>query len=150
MNDAANSSDPPKLATGKLTRSLGFLTRVVHIQINDLIRAKGELTASPATLTMLSLVHENPGIRQAHAARFLLIHDSNMAILVKDLVSQGLVERRGSTGKRSGLWVTKMGADVLAQAAPVETLVRDFAASLSNEEYRQLIALLGRLYRDWV
>lgn len=150
MNDGADSNGKTELASGKLTRSLGFLTRVVHIQINDLIRANGGLAASPVTLTMLSLVHEHPGVRQAQAARLLLIHESNMAILVKNLVSQGLLERRESTGKRSGLWVTAKGADFVAQAAPVDSWIRDFAGSLADDEYQQLIALLGRLYRDWV
>ena len=150
MDALADPHGKVTVAIGKLTRSLGFLTRVVHIQINDRLRAQGGLAASPATLAMLTLVHENPGIRQAHAARFLLIHDSNMAMLVKNLVAQGLIERRGSTGKRSGLWITEKGAELVAGTSPVEGLVRAYAGSLSDQEYRQLIALLERLYRDWV
>lgn len=130
-----------------LTRSLGFLTRVIHIQIGDRIRANRSLVASPATLAFLHLVDANPGIRQVHAARILLIHESNMAMLVKNLVAEGLIERREGTGKRSGLWIAAKGADMVAQSAAADVISREHAECLSDEEYQQLVALLDRVYR---
>ena len=101
-----------------LTDSLGFLTRVVQIQINDRIRASGALGMSPATLCALRLVEANPGIRQVDAARILLIHESNMATLIKDLIAQGLIKRRGKNGgKRGGLSITAHGRRQVEQAA---------------------------------
>lgn len=133
------------LVIDRLAGSLGFLTRVVHIQINERIRASGALGVSPATLAMLSLVSDNPGIRQAQASRVLLIHDSNMAILVKRLIQEGSIERRGE-GKRSGLWIAAKGAELLAQAPSADEVNRSHAATLSDKEYQQLVALLRRVY----
>ncbi|HKR17613.1 MAG TPA: MarR family winged helix-turn-helix transcriptional regulator [Rhizorhapis sp.] len=130
-----------------LTRSLGFLTRVVHIQINDSVRAQSELPASLATLSMLSLVHANPGIRQVHAARILLIQQPNMAILVKNMVTRGLIKRRKDTGKRNGLWITAEGEEMMERAQRVDAANRNYADCLSEEEYAQLIMLLNRIYR---
>lgn len=135
-------------ALGPLADSLGFLTRVTQVQINDRIRASGGLGISPACLATFQLVEANPGIRQVDAARILLIQESNMANLVKDLVSQALLERRGETGsKRGGLWLTGAGRRKLEQAAAqARALDRACAAVLSDKQYRDLLALLNKLY----
>lgn len=134
-------------ALSPLTDSIGFLTRVVQIQINDRIRASGMLGVSPAVFSVLRLLETNAGIRQVDAARILLIQESNMANLVKELIAQNLVERRGKNGsKRGGLWITSAGRRQLEQRGAAEATDRSYAASLSNKEYRQLIALLRRLY----
>lgn len=130
-----------------LTDSIGFLTRVVQIQINDRIRASGTLGISPAVLSVLRLLEVNPGIRQVDAARILLIQESNMTNLVKDLITQGLIKWRGKNGsKRGGLWVTSGGRRQLEQTAPADAIDRLYADSLSSKEYRQLVTLLRRLY----
>ena len=130
-----------------LTDSVGFLTRVVQIQINDYIRANGGLGMSPAVLSLLRLVDANPGIRQVDAARILLIHESNMANLIKDLIAEGLIKRLGKTrGKRGGLWITGDGRGQVEQAESTHAIDRTYAAVLSDKEYKQLILLLKRLY----
>ena len=130
-----------------LTNSLGFLTRAAYLQIGDLIRDHGSFAVSPPTLSMLALVEANPGIRQMQAARLLLIRESNMVMLVRELVGNGLVERRGVGGKRSGLWITKEGTAILTQTAQAAGISREYADCLSDAEYQQLIALLARTYR---
>ena len=139
--------DGDEFVLDDLTGSLGFLTRAAYLQIGDLIRAQGVLAVSPPTLSTLALVRANPGIRQMQAARILLIRESNMAILVRELVSKGLVERRRVGGKRSGLWTTEEGAAILVQTAEAVALNRQYADCLSDAEYRQLVALLARAYR---
>ena len=130
-----------------LTGSLGFLSRAAYLQIGELIRERDALSVSPPTHSMLALVRANPGIRQVHAARLLLIHESNMAILVRELVGKGLVQRQKGGGKRSGLWITEDGATVLAKAVQAAAISREYADSLSDEEYQQLIGLLSRAYK---
>ncbi len=130
-----------------LTNSLGFLTRVVQVQINERIRAEGGLPVSFAVLSALRLFQANPGIRQVHAARILLVQESNMANLVKDLLGQGLVERREDDSKRTGLWLTALGKEELKRCAWADDLDRVYASALSDKEYRQLRELLHRVYR---
>lgn len=131
-----------------LTDSLGFLTRVVHVQIVDRVRASHTLSVSPAVLAMLRLVEANPGIRQVQVAKILLIQESNLANLVKHLIAQGLVERRSKTGaRRGGLWLTEGGCRLIENAATAEAIDRSYAAVLSDKEYQQLVRLLNRLYR---
>lgn len=135
-------------ALGPLTGSLGFLTRVIQVQIADRLRANGGLGMSPAVYTTLRLVDANPGIRQVHAARILLIQESNMANLTKDLIERGVIERRGDdTGKRGGLWITDKGREELSKGSLAETVDRSHAAVLSDKEYKELVGLLNRVYR---
>lgn len=134
-----------KYALAPLTDSLGFLTRAVQVQINDRVRASSGLDVSPARLSALRFIEANPGIRQVEVARFLLIQESNMANLVKDLLAQGLVKRRGN--KRAGLWVTGEGRRQVEQAAAVLSIDRSCAAVLSDREYKQLVRLLNRVYQ---
>ena len=133
-------------ALSAVTDSLGFLTRVIHVQINDRLRASGLLSISPATLSLLRLIQANPGMRQNHAARILLIQESNMANLVKDLIGRGLLERR-NMGARGGLWISEQGERELAGCASVDAIDRSYASVLTDAEYRQLVRLLNRVYR---
>ena len=130
-----------------LTGSLGFLTRAAYLQIGDLIRAQCTLAVSPPTLSTLALIRANPGIRQVQAARILLVRESNMAILVRELVGKGLVERRNAGGKRSGLWITEEGRKIVAQTGEATAISREYADVLSDAEYQQLVSLLARAYR---
>lgn len=134
-----------KYSLASLTDSLGFLTRVVQVQINDRVRASGGLRISPARLSVLRLVAANPGIRQVDVARFLMVQESNMANLVKDLIAQALIKRQGN--KRGGLWVTGDGRRQVEQLTAAPTIDRSYAAVLSDKEYRQLVRLLNRVYR---
>lgn len=134
-------------ALGAIADSLGFLTRVIHVQINDRLRATGLLNISPATLSLLRLLQANPGIRQSHAARILMIQESNMANAIKDLIGRGLIERRGEGRARSGLWITEQGEHEVAKCSAVDALDRSYAAVLSDAEHRQLLRLLNRVYR---
>lgn len=134
-------------ALGPLRSSLGFLTRVIQVQINERLRAKGGMEISPATLSLLQLLQANTGIRQVDAARLLLIQESNMANLVKTLISRGLIERRRETGGRGGLWITEEGERLVAQWSWAATIDRSCASVLSDAEYQQLMHLLNRIYQ---
>ncbi|HKX79003.1 MAG TPA: helix-turn-helix domain-containing protein [Novosphingobium sp.] len=143
ISDGINS-----LKLEPLTEMLGFLTRVVQIQINDIVRGTEALTISPAVLAVLQLVGANPGIRQVQVARVLLIQESNLASLVKRLIADKLIERRGTPGgKRGGLWLTGGGTRLVDGAASLEHVLEDYLEVLSDDERRRLIDMLNRLYR---
>ena len=133
-----------------LTDSVGFLARVADLQLRERIRAAGGLALSPAILSLLKLVRANPGIRQAHAARILLIQESNMANLIKALIGEGLIRRGvadGSQNKRAGLWLTELGEKELRHDVEAAKIDRQYAAILTNAQYASLLSLLGRIYR---
>ena len=135
-------------ALDSLSNSLGFLVRVVQLQIVERVRASGTLGISPGALAALRLIEANPGVRQMHVARLLLIQESNLANLIKKFMAQGLVERRSkSGGKRGGLWITDGCRRLIDEATFAETLDRAYASVLSDAEYAQLVSLLNRLYR---
>ena len=147
MIDQADD-DEREYTLSPLTDSLGFLTRVVQVQINDRVRASGGLGRSPAVLCLLQLVEANPGIRQVDAARILLIQESNMANLIKDLIAQGLIKRRGKNGgKRGGLLITQHGRRRVEQATSGAPIDRAYAAVLSDKDYQRLVTMLSLLYR---
>lgn len=147
INNGASISEPDELFIDNLTSSLGFLARAAYLQIGDLIRVRGGLTVSPPMLSALTLIHDNPGIRQVQVARILLIHESNTATLVREMIGNGLIERKKGTGKRGGLWITGAGIETLGQSIPATEISRGYAGCLSDDEYQQLITLLGRTYR---
>jgi len=134
-------------ALTNLTNSLGFLTRVIQVQINERIRSAGVLQVTPATYSTLRVLQANPGIRQVHAARILVVQESNMANLIKDLIAQGLVERREDESKRTGLWITALGEEELERSSSADDLERVYAKALSDKEYRSLLRMLDRIYQ---
>ena len=130
-----------------LTKSIGFLVRVVQVQLNERLRAGGGLSVTPAIYSALQLIHANPGIRQVHAARILMVQESNMAILVKEMIANGFIERRKGNGKHIGLWTTEAGLAKLEVGPWAQDLDRQFASVLSDREYKMLLTLLDRVYR---
>lgn len=133
---------------GNLTASTGFLTRVVNIQINDYTRLARDSSTTSATLAFLALVAANPGIRQNHAGRLLLVHQPNIAALVKKLTEQGLITTASNSSKRSGVWITEQGAALLERDAPSADPIGECSDILSDKEHHQLVDLLNRLYRS--
>jgi len=152
-----NSDDSATVRLGEetydldlLTGSVGFLTRVVHIQIREFLRLNAELPISPGVYSALALLAANPGIRQGRVAQILAIQESNMATLVKQLSAAGLIERPPTTaGKRSsGLWLSDKGQTLLVKVkAAFNAVDRNYASALSTAEYADLTRLLSRLFQ---
>ncbi|MBX2857693.1 MAG: MarR family winged helix-turn-helix transcriptional regulator [Cellvibrionaceae bacterium] len=124
------------------------MTRVVQVQINEHVKASGGLDISLATLSLLRLLQANPGIRQVDVARILMIQESNTASLVKSLVNKGLIEIYRDESTRRGLRVTKAGEREIEKWSVTSEMDRSFASVLSDKEYRQLLALLDRVYKS--
>lgn len=132
---------------GPLTASLGFLTRVIQVQINEIVRNAGVFSLSPAKMALLKLVAVNPGIRQVDTARLMVVQESNMANLVKDLIDRGLLTRTREGG-RMGLRVTDAGEAEIDRMKLEDVVDRQYAQALSDDEYTLLRELLTRLYRS--
>ena len=134
---------------GGLAESLGFLTRVTQLQRREFIRGSARPQPSLGAYSALAVISRNPGIRQRLLATILQVQDSNMTNLIRQLLDQGLVDRRPiAPGRRAaGLWLTAAGQSTVAAQAPgVEEIDRAFAGALSDTEYAAVVRILRRLF----
>lgn len=133
-----------------MTSSVGFLFRAAYLQIKELLRVTEQFEIKPAMFELLRITHENPGIRQAHAARLLLIQESNMATLVRDAFKLGLLGRLDERGKRRhGLWLSSHGKEMLDDMAAIaEKVEQQYLAVLDPDEEQALRTILSRAYKS--
>ncbi|WP_311267608.1 MarR family transcriptional regulator [Sphingobium sp. WCS2017Hpa-17] len=112
--------------------------------------ARGALAAhdlSPAKMTALILIRDNPGCDQTALGRALSINRSSAMKLVNILADKGLVERRpGRDLRTNALMLLPEGARQLdAMLAAVRQSDARMTQRLSAEELRTLRTLLARL-----
>jgi DNA-binding MarR family transcriptional regulator len=136
--------EPEDLALGKLTESLGFLLRLSQIKaFEDFFENLGQFDVRPGEISVLTVIGENPGVRQGIVARRLMIKRANMTKMVRAMEERGLVRRTiPEDDKRSvELWLTKKGTARLAdlrgpflahEAHPVQSLSREEEAELKR------------------
>ena len=136
-------------SVNSLTSSAGFLFRAAYLQIRELLRTAERFEVKPAMFELLRITGENPGIRQAHAARLLLIQESNMATLVREAFKVGLIGRLDEEAKRrQGLWLSARGKDMLKEMMALADAVEEqYVTALTPAESGSLRVLLGRVYK---
>ena len=149
MTEAAEILRTPEdLELGKLSESLGFLLRLSQIKsFQDFFENLGDFDVRPGEISVLTVIGENPGVRQGVVARRLMIKRANMTKMVRAMEERGLVRRTiPEDDKRSiELWLTKKGS------ARLDTLRAPFAAhearpvlSLNRGEEAELKRLLRK------
>lgn len=134
---------------GELAESVGFLLRIAQVQSFDMffkhLSAQG---LKPGEFTLLWVVGRNPGLRQGTLARQLRIKPAHMTKLVQRLVGAGYLSRKVPADDRRSvrLALTPAGEDFVAsrRGAFLEFHAAERAA-LTDEEFRQLTALLAKL-----
>lgn len=97
---------------------------------------------------VLTVVHDNPGIRQGAAGEALGIQRANMVALVNELVDRGLVERRVSDTDRRAFALELTAAGAVLVERGVERIRANEDAlmgGLSTRERATLLDLLSRL-----
>ncbi|MBB5697507.1 MarR family winged helix-turn-helix transcriptional regulator [Sphingomonas yantingensis] len=97
---------------------------------------------------VLTVIHDNPGIRQGAAGEALGIQRANMVSLVNELVDRGLVERRVSESDRRAfaLELTPAGKVLVEQGVErIRGNEDELLAPLTPTERRTLLDLLSRL-----
>lgn len=102
---------------------------------------------SPAKMTALILIRDNPGCDQTALGRALSINRSSAMKLVNILADKGLVERRpGRDLRTNALMLLPEGARQLdAMLAAVRQSDERMTQRLGAEELKTLLALLARL-----
>lgn len=95
-NSKMKTAVEPKevLELGKLSNSLGFLTRMAQIEIFDSFHSElAEYDLKPGEFSVFWLVGLHPGIRQGLVAGNLRIKQAHMTKLVRGLEKRGLLSR---------------------------------------------------------
>ncbi|WP_324733230.1 MarR family winged helix-turn-helix transcriptional regulator [Pseudomonas paeninsulae] len=145
-DDAASALD------SSLHNLVGYVLRRAQMKFFSNLAARLEAyDIRPAQFTALTIIEQSPGLMQAELARALAIEPPQAVLLVNKLEERGLAMRvRSNPDKRSyGLFLSKAGEQLLKQ---LKTVVQqsdlDSSSALSAEEREQLLALLGKLYRD--
>ena len=109
---------------------------------------KGDEHVSPGAYSIPMLIGLNPGISPMQLASALSLDASKVALFLRDLVGQGLVERTRSPsdGRVVELRLTPEGDAFAKEASEAsEKLEAPFEGILSPDEKTTLIALLTKL-----
>ena len=138
------------LRLGALGRMVGFMIRVVQVQI---FRQYYEEFCFAATttgeLSLMLALSLNPGIRQGALGDAMRIKRSNMTKIVQSLHAEGYIRResKGEDRRSVALYLTAKGLAAVERLQQ-EALDHDARATavLSATERKELLRLLGKLY----
>ncbi len=149
MARAAEDLEEERLDYGALAESVGFLLRIAQVQSFDMffehLSAKG---LKPGEFTLLWVVGLNPGLRQGTLARQLRIKPAHMTKLVQRLVSAGYLSRQVPEDDRRSVRLALTPGGEAFVASRRDAFLQFHAAeraALTDDEFRQLTALLGKL-----
>jgi DNA-binding MarR family transcriptional regulator len=132
----------------RLENLVGYnLRRAYGVQMQRFRAVFAPLSIRPVQLSILGLIHENPGLTQSDLGKALQIERANVVTLIDQLERRRLVERRpGRTDRRAReLQLTpigrKLAADLLERHARLE---EDLAEKLGPEERDMLLRILKK------
>ena len=125
---------------------IGYALRRTQVAVfNAFRRTFAELGLRPAQLGILTVVGNNPGLKQAEVSAALGIKRANLVPLLDGLTGRGLIERgRVASDRRShALRLTAAGEALLADAQAREAAFEaEIAAGIGEPGRRRLIELL--------
>ena len=104
---------------------------------------------TPASASVLMVIHSNPGVRHGELADALLIRRPNMTKLMRRLEARGLLCRKGSPGdkRRVVLALTSEGEKVIAEVGAYFRMQDDvLRQALSGKGDDALTALMGSMH----
>jgi MarR family transcriptional regulator, lower aerobic nicotinate degradation pathway regulator len=141
------------LKQAPLPRSLSVWTGYLLSRAGQKCRDCFDALAAPLGIkgrhfSVLALLDEMPGLAQIEMSERLGIDRNTMVLLLNDLESRGLVERRRDPRDRRAhvVTLTAAGQDVLAEGTALAQRTNEVVfAPLSPDEQVQLRALLSRL-----
>lgn len=132
-----------------LPQLVGYALRRTQVAVFRRFRREfAEFDIRPAQLGVLTVVLNNPGLKQSEVSAALGIKRTNFGPLLDGLVARGLVERtKVATDRRVfGLHLTAAGRDFVAQLQAREAAFeREIVALIGKEGRHTLLALLDQV-----
>ncbi len=134
---------------GPLTAYLGYaLRRAQMAAVAEFLDAFREVDLRPTQFAVLTIIGENPGIRQTEVCDALGIQKANFVPLLNELERRGLALRKPVVADRrsSALHLTPLGISTLERARTIhEAYEERFVTRLGRRGRDQLLALLNKV-----
>ncbi len=149
-SSVSTSSRKPDLDITSMNQVIGYRLRRAQLyvfqQFNERFAAFG---LRPSEYSILVLIEDNPGRKQAEIASILGIKRANFVALIKALDARGLTERRAAPSDRrsNALYLTEKGEAFVAEIKRTQTEFEQHCIDkLGGVEARDnLMQLLDRL-----
>ena len=148
VTDVVEDDAAAEVDLAVLRQTVGY-----HIHMFDVVQYQrfyekfGDRAFTPAIISTMAVIRQNPGIRHGALADALMIQRPNMTSLLNELEREGYVSRRPSpTDKRSvALYLTDRGERAVARMLDsILTLDRAMTSGLTASERKTLLALLQK------
>ncbi len=131
-----------------LPDNIGFQIRIVQMRIfREFYRMFEHSGVSPGMHTVLSIIRDNPGIRQRALAEILMVREPNMTRMVQSLHVSELISRQVDRTDRRAfhLYLTAKGETMMASVAErIDSLEEMLLSPLRSDEQ---VALRDYLHR---
>ncbi|MGH8138090.1 MAG: MarR family winged helix-turn-helix transcriptional regulator [Steroidobacteraceae bacterium] len=146
---APTGASPRHVRFGPLTEYLGYALRRAQMSaVAQFLEAFKDVDLRPTQFAVLTIINENPGIRQTEVCAALGIQKANFVPLLNELQRRGFAMRHaGVADKRSSaLHLTPLGHSTLQRARAIhEVYEARFLARLGKRGHDQLLTLLNKV-----
>ena len=134
---------------GHLPDLLGYALRQAQLAVfRDFLRAFSRYNIRPVQYGVLTVIEQNPGLKQQHVCQAIGIRRANFVPLLDDLEHRGLA-RRGLSAhdqRASALFLTEKGKALMRELRRANKAhEKRIAGSLSREQRRLLIETLNKI-----
>jgi DNA-binding MarR family transcriptional regulator len=147
--EAVLAGPPREVSFGPLTDYIGYALRRAHMTaVAGFVEALKEVELRPTQFAVLTIINENPGIRQTEVCAALGIQKANFVPLLNELERRGFAVRKAGVSDRrsSALHLTRQGVLVLEQARELHASSEArLVTRLGARDREQLLTLLRKL-----
>ncbi|MDB6091338.1 MAG: MarR family transcriptional regulator [Gammaproteobacteria bacterium] len=144
-----NGASVRGLRFGPLADYVGYaLRRAQMSSVTGFVDAMKEVDLRPTQFAVLTLINENPGVRQNDICAALGLQKANFVPLLNELQRRGLAVRKEGIADRrsSALHLTPQGVALLQRALQLHSKWEErLLARLGTRGRAQLLALLNKL-----
>jgi DNA-binding MarR family transcriptional regulator len=131
---------------GRLPQVVGYMLRRAQLAaFQDFLRSYAEAEIRPAQYAVLTVIEQNPGLRQSQVSTALGIKRANLVALLDSLENRGLAKRVPvTTDRRSyALHLTEAGVALMVRLAEINAAhERRVTAKIGENGRRELLRLL--------
>ena len=139
----------PSVRYGPLVDYVGYALRRAQLStVTAFVGALKEVDLRPTQFAVLTIIKENPGVRQTEVCAALGIQKANFVPLLNELQRRGFAVRKTGVSDRrsSALHLTEQGNAILERARALhDSHEAGLAARLGTRGRDQLLGLLNRL-----